>query len=166
MSNSKTLTEGKVGIFSYTLSNTDGDLIDSSGEEGPVAYLHGAENIVVGLERELEGKAVGAHIKVEISAEDGYGEVGDGEVMAVERNTLPEDAEIFPGLMLAAEDDDGNDLPVWVTSVEENVFYVTTDHPLAGMILVYELTIEDIRDATADELVHGHPHGIDGEHCH
>tara|TARA_B100000674_G_C37626273_1_gene816679 strand:- start:118 stop:612 length:495 start_codon:yes stop_codon:yes gene_type:complete len=159
---SKTLTKGKVGIFAYTLRNSDQEEIDSSGEEGPVAYLHGADNLVTGLEVEMEGKAPGDAFSVVVSPEQGYGVATNQEPVLVKRDVFPADAELFPGLMLGAEDENGQPMAVWVTHVEPDIIYVSTDHPLAGMELHYDVEIVDVRDATEEELAQGHPAGLDG----
>ena len=161
-----TLSKGKVGIFTYTLSNSDKEEIDSSGEEGPVAYLHGADNLVTGLETEMEGKGPGDKLSVIVSPEEGYGVATNQEPVMVKRDVFPEDAELFPGLMLGAEDEQGQPMAVWITHVEPDLIYVSTDHPLAGMELHYDVEIIGVRDATQEELAHGHPHGLDGTHSH
>ena len=158
----KTLTKGKVGIFTYTLRNSDQEEIDSSGEEGPVAYLHGADNLVSGLEKEMDGKGPGDKLNVVVSPEEGYGLATNSEPVMVKRDVFPEDAELFPGLMLGAEDENGEPMAVWVTHVEPDLIYVSTDHPLAGMELHYEVEIVDVRDATDEEIAQGHPHGLEG----
>jgi FKBP-type peptidyl-prolyl cis-trans isomerase SlyD len=161
-----TLANGKVGIFTYTLRNSDQEEIDSSGEEGPVAYLHGADNLVSGLESAMLGKGAGDKVQVVVSPEEGYGVTTNSEPVMVKRDVFPEDAELFPGLMLGAEDENGQPMAVWVTHVEPDLIYVSTDHPLAGMELHYDVEVVEVRDATQEELVHGHPHGLDGTHAH
>ena len=103
---------------------------------------------------------------VAVSPEDGYGLGGGTPPVAVNRDAIAEDVELFEGLMLAAEDEDGEPMALWVTEVTEESFSVSTDHPFAGMELHYEVQLTDVRDATAEEVSHGHPHGLDGTHSH
>ncbi|MFT4625289.1 MAG: FKBP-type peptidyl-prolyl cis-trans isomerase SlyD [Myxococcota bacterium] len=162
---SATLSDGKVGIFNYTLTGDDGKVIDSSTGKSPMVYMHGAQNIVPGLEKHLVGKAAGDVIDVAVPPEEGYGEAAGAEPQMVPRKDFPRDANLFKGMGLRAKDDDGKPFVIYVTDVRGSRVYVTTDHPLAGKTLHFHVEIVSVRDATADEVAHGHAHGIDG-HAH
>lgn len=147
---------GVVAYIHYTLKNLDGETIDSSAGDEPMPYLHGAGNVVPGLEAALDGHAVGDHIAVVVPPEEGYGLRDDSSVKEVPRSALP-DIDVVPGLALVAEDDKGHRLPVWVHDVADDVVTLDFNHPLAGATLDFTVEVVDIRDATDDELAEGCP---------
>jgi FKBP-type peptidyl-prolyl cis-trans isomerase SlyD len=161
-----TVTHGKVVGFSYTLTDQHGAELDAASAESPLHYLHGASNIVPGLEEALEGKAVGDRVQVVVAPEDGYGERHESGVHQVPRDRFPEDAPIMVGMQFGVSGPDGMPMPVWV--VAEDAEFVTIDfnHPLAGQSLHFDVTLQSIRDASPEELMHGHAHGPDGHHHH
>lgn len=161
-----TVQTGKVVSMHYTLRTADGEELDTSRGDEPMLYLHGHDNIVPGLENGLEGKSVGFAAIIVVTPEEGYGE-DDGEApQAVPRDAFPEDLEIEEGMSFVVENDQGEHIPVWVASVDENAVYLDTNHPLSGVELHFDVEIVAIRDATAEELHHGHPHGADGTGGH
>ncbi len=157
------VAENKVVLFNYTLRDSDGNEIDSSDGD-PMPYLHGAQNIVPGLEKEMTGKKVGDSFEVVVSPADGYGEVSGAPPQKVERDAFPDGVE--EGMPFMLETPDGGVVTIWVTSVTDSHIEFTTDHPLAGEELHFAIQITGIRDATADEIDHGHPHGPDGHSHH
>ena len=161
------IADGQVVIMQYTLRGDDGEVLDASTPDDPMAYLHGAENIVPGLENALTGKGVGFKGKVVVSAEDGYGERDeDDEPDVIPRKAFPPDMEIEPGMTFMAEGPNDEHAPIWVIGVEGDKVIVDSQHPLAGKTLHFEVEILAIRPATKDELAHGHPHGPDGHGHH
>ena len=165
---SETISAGKIGIFHYTLHNSDGELLDSSREGQPMPYLHGHSNIVPGLESALEGKAVGDTVKAEVPPAEAYGEYDENGFIQVHREEFPSGQfdEVELGMTFQASDGDGNPVQLWVISKEGPYAHFTTNHPLAGQTLHFEVEIMGIRDATDEELAQSHPHGIDGERTH
>ena len=163
-----TLTKDKVGIFHYNLTSSDGELIDTSHDRDPLPYLHGHGNIIPGLEREMEGKTIGDKFTVVVIPSEAYGEIEEGEdaFMQVPKEQLPEGIQFQPGMQLIAEGENGEQLPVFMTDYKDGVFTFTTNHPLAGITLVFAIEVIGIREALAVELEHGHPHGIDGDQGH
>lgn len=159
-----TIAAGKVVAFHYKLTDPAGEVIDSSEGREPLDYLHGASNIVPGLERQLEGLAPGAELVASVPAAEGYGERRFGGPQAVPREAFPPDAEIHPGMQFAAQDPQGNVIPLWVKDADESTVWVDRDHPLAGVDLTFAVTIVSIRDASDEEVAHGHPHGPGGHH--
>jgi len=139
----------------YTLKNSDGETIDASEAGDPLRYVHGAGNIVPGLERELEGKKVGDKLDVVVQPADGYGDVSGPGPQALPRAAF-EGVEPQPGISFVAEDEDGNQIHLWVLDADEERVVVSPDHPLAGVTLHFAVEIEEVRDATAEELEHGH----------
>ena len=141
----------------YTLKNGEGETIDASEAGDPLRYLHGAGNIVPGLEEELEGKKIGDKLEVVVQPADGYGEVSGPGPQALPREAF-EGVEPAPGMSFVAEDEDGNQVHLWVLDANEERVVVTPDHPLAGVTLHFAVEIEAVREATAEELEHGHVH--------
>ena len=153
-----TIDEGRVVSIHYTLTNDDADLLDSTEESGPMDYLHGAENIILGLEDALEGKTVGDKLKVRVDPEDGYGEVFT-ELMQIVDITAFEGVEsIEVGMQFESESDDGELELVSVKSIDGNEVTIDANHPLAGVTLNFDVEVVGIRDATAEEIEHEHVH--------
>lgn len=150
---------GKVVFFHYTLTDESGTVIDSSEGSEAMPYLHGSDNIVPGLERRMQGRAVGDRFKAIVPPEEGYGVQEGPGPQAVSRDIFPEDAELEEGMQFSAEDDDGETFPLWIVSIEGDTVVVDANHPLAGVTLHFDVEIVDIRDATEEEVAHGHPHG-------
>ena len=159
------IADGKVVLFNYTLTDPSGAILDAS-EGQPMPYLHGAENIVPGLERAMTGRSAGDSFEVVVAPEDGYGLRTSGGPRPVDRAAFPEDAEVEAGMMFHSQTDDGSFRPLWVTSVEADQVFVDFDHPLAGVPLRFGIDVVAIREATPAELEHGHPHGPDGHGHH
>ncbi|MEO8495319.1 MAG: peptidylprolyl isomerase [Planctomycetota bacterium] len=156
------ITKHKVVKIHYTLTDDDGELIDSSEGVEPLEYLHGVGGIVPGLEDVLEGKSVGDRIKVNVQPEDGYGEQDDDLLHDVERSQFEGVDDLELGMQFEVDTDDG---PMLVTVVEITDETVTVDgnHELAGVALNFDVIVHEIRDATPEEIAHGHAHG---EGCH
>lgn len=153
----------KVVTISYTLRDDDGEIIDSSDDGAPLVYLHGASNIVPGLEEELEGAARGDSINASVPPEKGYGP-RIGEAQEVPRKLFPAEAELVAGMQVVAHDDEGRQIPFFITGIGEETVTVDPNHPLAGETLHFAVKIEAMRDATEEEVAHGHPHGEGGHH--
>jgi FKBP-type peptidyl-prolyl cis-trans isomerase SlyD len=158
-----TAGDGKVVSIHYTLKDDDGEVVDSSSGGEPLDYLHGAGNIVPGLEAAMIGRAIGDKFKVTVAPADGYGEVV-GEPRPVPRSAFPPDADLEEGMQFFVRGPDGEPHPVWVAGISGDQVLIDANHPLAGENLNFEIEIVAIRDATKDEVEHGHPHGPDGHH--
>ena len=162
------ITENKVGIFHYHLTNDAGDILDTSNGQDPMPYLHGFGNIIPGLEEQMEGKQAGDKFTAIILPEDAYGEFDPDAFIQVPKDQLPEGIEFEEGLQLLAEGDDGHVMPIYMDSYDEatEIFTFNCNHPLAGETLTFQVEIVAVRDATEEELEHGHPHGADGTEGH
>jgi FKBP-type peptidyl-prolyl cis-trans isomerase SlyD len=147
----------------YTLKDEAGNTLDSSAGGDPIAYLHGHGNIVPGLERQLEGKNAGDKLNVQVAAADGYGEYHKELVQQVPRRQLKGIANVSVGMRLQAQTADGA-RTVTVTHVASDMVTIDGNHPLAGKALSFEVEITDVRQATQEELSHGHVHGAGGHH--
>jgi FKBP-type peptidyl-prolyl cis-trans isomerase SlyD len=161
-----TIQNGKVVSIHYTLTNEEGEVLDTSKGEAPFDYLHGAQNIVPGLEKKLTGQAVGAHLEVEVSPEEGYGAHDPEGVQHVAKSAFPSDVDLETGMQFRAENSDGEAVPIWVTAIDGDDVTIDFNHPLAGETLKFDVTVTAIRDASAEEIEHGHPHGPGGHHHH
>ncbi len=155
------ITANKVVSLAYTLRDDDGEVIDRSEDGSPLLYLHGAQNIVPGLEEQLEGVAQGESVKATVSPEKGYGS-RIGQAQEVPRNLFPADAELAAGMQVVAHDDEGRQIPFFIAGITEDTITVDPNHPLAGETLHFDVTVESLRDATEEEVAHGHPHGAGG----
>ena len=148
--------------FHYSLTDDEGQQLDSSAGKEPLAYLHGAGNIIPGLENALTGKAVGDSMTVAVSAAEGYGEVQQELIQDVPRTSFQGVEQIEVGMQFEAQTGQGGTVPVTVTAVTDETVTVDGNHPLAGKNLNFEVEIVDIRKATEEEVSHGHVHGEHG----
>jgi FKBP-type peptidyl-prolyl cis-trans isomerase SlyD len=142
----------------YTLTNDAGEVIDSSEGAEPLCYLHGAGNIIPGLERALVGKTAGATMQVSIAPEEGYGEPQADLVQQVHVSAFEGVDAIEPGMAFQAQDAEGNARRIVVRSVDGDQVLIDGNHPLAGVQLNFDVQVVDVRDATPDEIAHGHVH--------
>jgi FKBP-type peptidyl-prolyl cis-trans isomerase SlyD len=158
------VTKDNVVSIDYRLHLGDGKIIDESDPGDPLVYLHGYEEIVPGLEKALEGKKAGDALKVQVSPEDGYGEYDPDGVEEVPREEFPPDMELEAGGIVSATDDEGDEVDFLVKEVRPKTVVVDFNHPLAGKTLHFEVTVREVRKATAEELEHGHAHAPGHEH--
>jgi FKBP-type peptidyl-prolyl cis-trans isomerase SlyD len=149
------IANNKVVRLDYTLKNAEGEVLDTSEGQEPLAYIHGAHQIVPGLERELTGLAAGDSKDVIVPPEDGYGVPDPQGIFSVPRGAFPADLEISVGESFMGEDDQGRAVPVRVVEVREDVVVVDANHPLAGQTLYFHVVVREVRDATQDELMQG-----------
>ena len=147
----------------YRLTDDAGNEIDSSADHGPLAYLHGHSNIVPGLEQALEGRSVGDEFKVSIEPAMGYGENNPSLTQTLPSSMFGGVDQIAVGMQFHAQTDHGVEV-VTVTALEGDEVTIDGNHPLAGKTLNFEVTVRDVRPATAEELEHGHAHGEHGHH--
>jgi FKBP-type peptidyl-prolyl cis-trans isomerase SlyD len=157
------ITQDQVVSIHYTLTDDAGAVIDSSAEGEPLAYLHGHGNLIPGLERELTGKNTGDRLQVKVGPADGYGEYDRALVQSVPRRALKDIANLRVGMRLQAHTPQGA-RAVTVTQMTGDMVTLDGNHPLAGKNLNFEVEVAGVREATAEELSHGHVHGADGHH--
>lgn len=141
----------KVVSIHYTLTS-DGVELDSSKDRGPLTYLHGAGNIIPGLEQALEGHEEGAQMQVEIAPEDAYGPVNDELIQAVPMSAFEGVDKVEAGMQFQARTQDGQAQNIRVVKVEGEEVTVDANHPLAGQTLNFDVAVEEVREPTADEL--------------
>ena len=153
----------KVVTLHYTLTDNEGRVIDQS-DDGSFAYLHGASNIIPGLENALSGKAAGEELSVAVSPEDAYGVRDESMLQQVPKNMFEDTGQIAVGTQFHAQGPNGEMLVVTVIEVQDEHVLVDGNHPLAGVDLNFNVKIIDVRDASEEEVEHGHVHGPEGHH--
>lgn len=158
-----TIANDTVVSFNYTLTDENGEVLDKSNGE-PLAYLHGHHNIIPGLESALLGKKVGDKLTVTVEPKDGYGEYLAEAVQEVPRANFQGVDNIAVGMQFQTQTEDGHVMLVTVKDVNDDVVIVDGNHPLAGVTLTFDVEIVEVREATADEIAHGHAHGVGGHH--
>jgi len=158
------VAQDKVVLIHYTLTNDAGEVLDSSAGGQPLAYLHGQGNIVAGLEKALDGWAAGDRLNVRVAAADAYGVRDPGLVKRVPRRSFGSIGSIKPGMQFEAQLERGHRRVVTVTAVKGDMVTIDGNHPLAGQDLNFAVEVAEVRDATAEELAHGHVHGPGGHH--
>jgi len=159
------ISKDKVATFDYVLKDDNDVVIDSSEGHSGMVYLHGAENIIPGLEKALEGNSSGDSLNVVIPPEEGYGIRNEAMMQTVSIEVFGE-AEVKVGAQYHAESPEGDPIAITVMEVNQEEVVIDGNHPLAGINLHFDVTVTDVRDATAEELEHGHAHGPDGHHHH
>jgi len=154
---------GMVVTMHYTLTDDSGDVLDSSRGNEPLAYLHGHGNIIPGLEKALEGKTAGHQSKVTIAPAEGYGEVNPEAIFEAPREHFPPEMELSAGQRVVAEGPNG---PITLTVIKltDKGALLDANHPLAGKTLHFDVEVMEVRDATQEEITHGHVHGAGGHH--
>ncbi|WP_300489387.1 peptidylprolyl isomerase [Methylobacter sp.] len=147
----------------YTLTNDEGEVLDSSIGDDALVYLHGTGNIIPGLEDALQGKAVGDKFNVRIAAKDAYGEQNDEMIQVIPRAMFEGIDEIDVGMQFHADVSSGSG-EVTIVKIEGDDITIDGNHPLAGMALTFDVEVVDVRPATKEEAEHGHIHGAGCHH--
>ncbi|MBL6749355.1 MAG: peptidylprolyl isomerase [Nevskia sp.] len=152
-----------VASFHYTLTNDKGEVLDSSSGREPLAYLHGAGNIVPGLEKAMSGRAMGDKFAVDVTPEEGYGVHDPNLVQVVPKSAFRGAGELRPGMQFRADSSRGP-MSVVITAIRGEEVTVDGNHPLAGATLHFQIEVTEVRQASSEELTHGHVHGPGGHH--
>ncbi|EAR60155.1 FKBP-type peptidyl-prolyl cis-trans isomerase [Neptuniibacter caesariensis] len=158
------IAENLVALIHYTLKNEEGQVLDSSEGQEPLPFLCGANNIVAGLEKALLGKTVGDKLDVTVQPEEGYGEIRAELIQKVDRENFQGIDDIQVGMQFMAEAPWGQQ-PVTVVALEEDGVMLDGNHPLAGQVLIFSVEVTDVREATENEIAHGHVHESDEGDC-
>lgn len=157
------IADQRVVVMHYTLTNSQGEVLDSSQGNEPLTYLHGAGNIIPGLEKALVGKQAGDKLTVQVQPAEGYGERRAELVQQVPKRAFQGVNDIKPGMSFQAQGQHGP-MRVMVTHVVGDMVTVDGNHPLAGEVLNFDVEVAEVRAATAEEMQHGHVHGPGGHH--
>ncbi len=147
----------------YVLTIDGGFVVDASEKGQPLWYLHGASNIIPGLEKALDGLKAGDEKTVEVSPEEGYGAYMDDRVLVIPKNRFPA-GTYNVGDHVTATSPDGTEMDAKITAMDAKSFTLDFNHELAGKALTFKVTVAEVRNATKDELAHGHAHGPGGHH--
>jgi len=156
------IAKNKAVSIHYTLTLNGGEIIDSSEGKEPLVYLHGHGNIIPGLERELAGKGIGEKLNVVVDPTDGYGDHNPGLIQQVPRESFQGVDTLEVGMMFQAPGEEGQIQMIRITGIEGDTITVDGNHELAGKTLNFAVEIESVRDASTEELSHGHVHGPGG----
>jgi FKBP-type peptidyl-prolyl cis-trans isomerase SlyD len=154
----------KVVTFNYILKDSEGNLLDSTDKGGPLSFITGNQQILPGLEDVLSGMIIGSKKNVKLTAVDAYGEYDENAIQKVKRNLFPEEAELEIGKTYFGHSPEGQHLQFVITEIENDDVTVNFNHPLAGKDLEFDVELLDVRDATPEEISHGHVHGPGGHH--
>ncbi len=155
------ITDNTVVYFHYTLTNESGETVETSLDGEPSAYLHGAGNILAGVEQALTGKAAGDKVEVTLPPEQAYGPKQPDRVQRVPVKHLIFKGKLRPGLTVQVNTADGR-RPATVVKAGKFSADIDTNHPLAGQTLTFNIEVVELREASADELAHRHVHGPGG----
>ncbi|MCY1287557.1 FKBP-type peptidyl-prolyl cis-trans isomerase SlyD [compost metagenome] len=158
------IAANKAVSIDYTLTNDAGEVIDSSAGGAPLVYLHGAGNIIVGLEKALVGKQAGDELDVSIEPEEAYGEYS-AELVSTLNRSLFEGVDVLEvGMQFHASAPNGGMQIVTIRDIDGDDITVDGNHPLAGQRLNFKVKVVNVREASAEEIAHGHIHGEGGHH--
>jgi len=157
------ITKNTVVSLDYTLKNNDGTVLDSSAGREPLVYLHGVGALIPGLENKLEGLEANAALNVTIQPEDGYGKRSEELIHKVSKAGFQGDEEMQVGMQVQLDTENGPMIAT-IAGIEGEEVTLDLNHPLADEILHFDVEIKDVRNATEDEISHGHVHGVGGHH--
>jgi FKBP-type peptidyl-prolyl cis-trans isomerase SlyD len=158
------IVSNKVVTVDYVLTDDAGRVLDTNRGHGPLLYLHGVGGIVPGLERALEGHTTGDRVKVKVEPHEAYGARDESQIHSLPRSTFQGIDDLAPGMQFQGSDGQHTRL-VTILEVDRETVKVDANHPLAGKNLHFDVNILEVRDATPEEIEHGHAHGPDA-HSH
>jgi FKBP-type peptidyl-prolyl cis-trans isomerase SlyD len=159
------IADNVVAALAYTLTNDEGEVMDEASGDDLLWYLHGHENLLPAVEANLLGLGVGDHVKFTLEAHEGYGERDEANVLPIDRDMLPPEMPVELGEELLIDLGDGPQICT-IVEVTETQAMVDLNHPMAGFRLHFDITVQTVREAFAEEIEHGHVHGADGTEMH
>lgn len=152
----KKVEKNKVVSFEYILKLESGDVVDESHGE-PIVYLHGAGQLIPGLEKGMEWMSIGEERDITVSPEDAFGQIDENAIQEIPKSAVG-DHPIEVGMKFYADFGEGYNVPFYVKEVKDESVVIDFNHPLAGETLYFHVKVVDIRDATPEEIEHGHVH--------
>jgi FKBP-type peptidyl-prolyl cis-trans isomerase SlyD len=152
------IADNRVVAIDYTLTDDEQNELDSSSGREPLKYLHGAQNIIPGLEKALAGKAEGDEVQVTVQPEEAYGPVNPDLIQKAPLSAFQGVEEVKPGMQFQAEGPNGQTQIITVREVHDDGVDIDANHPLAGQVLHFDVKIQEVREATDEEVEHGHVH--------
>jgi len=156
--------KNQVVSFHYSVTNEQGKTVDSSRSGDPLTFLAGRQQVLPKVEEALNGLLLNTRKTIALPPEDAYGEFVKERVQIASRTNFPPETQLEIGMEFMASMEDGHQLPFIITAIEGDQITVDFNHPLAGQTLTFDLELISVRDATAEELAHGHVHGPGGHH--
>jgi FKBP-type peptidyl-prolyl cis-trans isomerase SlyD len=154
------IIKNSVVTLNYTVTDPDGAVIDDGSQ--PLVYLHGGyDSLFLRLEEELHGKAIGDNLKVKLQPPDAFGDYDESLVAVEDADMFPENIAV--GMAFERVSDDG-EVIYRITDIADGKVVVDGNHPLAGVALIFDMTVTGVRPATEEEIAHGHVHGDDDDH--
>ena len=158
---SDTIEHNKVATVNYTGSYLDGVVFDSSEGKGPLSFLVGHSQMISGFEQELMGATIGEKREFTLTPDKAYGERDENAIQKMDKGQFPDDMNLEVGMIVGAQSDQG---PIQFSIVAMDGEMVTVDfnHQMAGMTLRFNVEVVNVRDATSEEISHGHAHGLGG----
>lgn len=157
------VSSDKVVLIHYTLKDDTGEVLDSSAGGDPLAYIQGHGNLVQGLEKALEGQQKGSKVEVSVPPEEGYGKFDPKLIQRVPKRSMQSAGQIKKGMQFQARTEEGMRV-FTVTALVGDMVTLDGNHPLADKTLHFKVDVVDVREATSEELEHGHVHGVGGHH--
>lgn len=161
------IEKNKVVSINYILSDDNNDIVETTKQQGPMIYLHGANNILPVLENALEGKSPNSRVRTTVSPKEGYGEYIEEMVQSIPLSGFPNADKVKVGVQFELDTDDGTKIAT-ITKVDEDAFTLDMNHPLAGQTLHFDIEVAAIREASAEEIqngqIHTHGCGCGGSH--
>ncbi len=154
----------KVISFNYVLKDEEGTVLDTTENKAPLTFLSGSNQILPKLEEAFDGMIIGGKKNVKIDAANAYGEYDGKAIQNLKKEQFPPEAKLETGMRYVANSPEGGQIPFVITEVKENDITADFNHPLAGKNLEFDVELVDVRDATAEEMQHGHVHGPGGHH--
>jgi FKBP-type peptidyl-prolyl cis-trans isomerase SlyD len=158
------IAANKVVTMNFVLTDDDGNVLDATDKDGPFSYLSGNNMVLPKLEEAVSGMIIGTKKNLRLEAADAYGVYNEQIVQIVGKENFPKDFELEVGMSYVASNPDGAQMPFVITEVRDEDVTIDFNHPLAGKNLNFDIELLDIRDATSEELAHGHVHGPGGHH--
>lgn len=155
------IASNHVVSIDYTLKSNEGDIIDSSEDRAPLEYIQGVGNLIPGLEKELEGKEAGDKVNAVVAPEEGYGIRNEELVQTVQKSQFQNPGDVREGAQFQVQAGEQVRIAT-ITDVEGDDVTLDLNHPLAGETLHFDVEVKEVREASAEELDHGHVHGEQG----
>ena len=154
----------QVITITYTLKDEDGNIIEVTNRENPFSFISDNNQILPKLEENINGMLIGSRRTVTLTPEEAYGTYNDSAIQTIDRSEFPDDTELEEGMSFITDTPDGQQMPFIIKKIDGEVITLDFNHPLAGRTLTFDLELLNLRDATQDELLHGHIHGPGGNH--
>ncbi len=158
------ITKHSLVAIEYRLTDEEGEELDSSGEDGPLTYVHGMQEIIPGLEKALDGRSAGDEFQVTIEPAEGYGERYEELCIEMPRDEFEDTQDLELGMQFNLTDEDDEEIVVTVIDFDDDMVVVDGNHPLAGVKLLFDVKVHEVRPATAEEIAQSEAHAC-GDDC-